>query len=49
MIGVAEAIFESTGSSELAASVSLLLRPSRLSELDDDDGSISYLESDNNG
>ena len=49
MIGVAEAIFESTGSSELAARISLLIKPLRFSELDDDDGSISYWESDNNG
>ena len=40
MIGIAEAIFESTGSSELAARISLLLQPSRLSELDDDESSI---------
>ena len=36
MIGVAEAIFESTGSSELAARISLLIKPLRLSELDDE-------------
>lgn len=40
MIGVAEAIFESTGSSELAARITLLIKPSRLSELDDCESSI---------
>ena len=37
MIGVAEAIFESTGSNELAARISLLIKPLRFSELDDDE------------
>ena len=40
MIGVAEAIFESTGSSELAARISFMIKPSRLSELDDCESSI---------
>jgi hypothetical protein len=36
MITISEAVFESTESSELAASVGLFLRPSRFSELDDE-------------
>ncbi len=42
MIGVAEAIFESTGSNELAARISLLIKPLRLSEQDDGDGSQNW-------
>ena len=49
MVGVIDAIREATGDSELAARISFMIKPSRLSELDDDDGSISYWESDNNG
>lgn len=37
MVGVIDAIREATGSNELAARISLLIKPLRLSELDDDE------------
>ena len=40
MISVVDAIREATQDIELAARISLLLRPSRLSELDDCESSI---------
>ena len=48
-INVVDAILEATQDSELAARISFMIKPSRFSELDDDDGSISYWGSDNNG
>ena len=36
MHNVADAVFEATGNNELAARISLLIKPLRLSELDDE-------------
>ena len=40
MHNVADAVFEATGNNELAARISLLIKPLRFSELDDDESSI---------
>ena len=37
MYSIADAVFEATGNNELAARISLLIKPLRLSELDDDE------------